>query len=117
MEMTPLEIEQKLLELPSKIWAHNKKVVQAHEELLLAEKELEDEHANAYLKLKATDSKMTIADLTAKADLECDAQRLAIIVARAKYESSKNDAECADKMLGALQSVIKLRVSEMKGLN
>jgi hypothetical protein len=116
MEMSPLEIEQKLLELPNKIWKLGEKVVKTHEDLLMAEKELDDQHAKHYLQLKAGDQKMTVSDLNAQTDLVCNDQRLAVIIAQAKYERAKNDSESADKMFSALQSVIKLRSSEMRSI-
>lgn len=113
--MTPLEIEEKLLALPRSIWKINNEAIEEHEKYLKLEEEYDNAVAKAYLKLKAEKPEMTVRELDATSEVSCSTQRLDLIVQQAKYERKRNDAEGADKMLSAMQSVVKLRTAEMKG--
>lgn len=113
-ELSPLEIEMELQSLPRKLWTLNSKVVKCHQSFLEAEKEYEDAADRAYLSVKAANPDATVKEIEAAAGAAVSDKRLAMIVAQAKYEAAKNDAEACDKMLGAVQSIVKLRSSEMR---
>jgi len=85
-----------------------------HEKLLTSEKAYEDEYDNALLQAKASNQDMTGPELKAYSGKVSSGKRLEMILAQAKYEAAKNDAECCDKLLGAFQSIVKLRSSEMR---
>ena len=112
--LSPLEIESKLLQLPTKLYKLGVDVVKAHEVFLNAEKTYEDVRDNAFLQAKAANQEMTGPELKAHASQVSSGERLNMILAQAKYESAKNAADACDKLLGAYQSVIKLRSSEMR---
>jgi hypothetical protein len=80
----------------------------------MCEKAYEDEHDNALLQAKAANKDMTGPELKAHAAQVASGKRLEMILSQAKYEAAKNDAECCDKLLGAFQSIVKLRSSEMR---
>lgn len=113
-ELSPLEIEQELQNLPRKLWKLNQKVVETHQTFLDSEKLYEDTVDNAYLTAKAANPEWTIAELKAHANQTASGARCDMIIAQAKFEAAKNDAECCDKLLGAFQSIVKLRSSEMR---
>ena len=112
--LSPQEIESKLLQLPTKLYKLGVDVVKAHEEFLNAEKTYEDVRDSAYLQMKLTDEKLTAPELKAHASKASAPERMKMILAQAKYEAAKNSADACDKLLGAYQSVIKLRSSEMR---
>jgi len=113
-ELSPLEIEQELQNLPRKLWKLNCSTVKAHEEYLTSEALYENTRDNAYLTAKAANQDMTAPELKAHAGQVAVGVRHDMIVAQAKYERAKNDAEACDKLLGAFQSIVKLRSSEMR---
>ena len=115
-EMSPQEIEEKLSELPRKLWKLNTKVIDTHQKLLTSEMNYEDALDKSYLQIKAVDEgkKMTVRELEAKSGEACRTLRLDMIMAQAEYEKARNDAEACDKLFSAFQSIVKLRSSEMR---
>jgi hypothetical protein len=113
-ELSPLQIEARLQQLPVDLWKLNCLVVKAHEDLLISEQKYENARDNAYLTAKAANPDMTAPELKAHSGQVAVGERSDMIVAQAKYERAKNDAEACDKMLGAFQSIVKLRSSEMR---
>jgi hypothetical protein len=113
-DLTPLQIEQKLQTLPQKLWKLNQKVVEAHKKFLASEMIYEDALDKAYLQTKASHEDMTVREVEATASEVCRPLRLDMIVAQAEYEGARNAAECCDKAFSAMQSIVKLRSSEMR---
>lgn len=80
----------------------------------MAEKLYDDTIDNAYLTAKLANPEWTVNELKAHSNQVASGARSDMIIAQAKYEAAKNDAEACDKLLGAMQSIVKLRSSEMR---
>ena len=113
-EMSPQEIEEELAGLPRKLWKLNGKVIDTHQNLLTSEMNYEDALDKSYLQTKAANEKMTVREVEATASDACRTLRIDMILAQASYEKAKNDSECCDKLFSAMQSIVKLRSSEMR---
>jgi hypothetical protein len=113
-DLTPQEIEQKLMKLPYDLLKLNQKVVELHRVYLEAEELYENTKDNAFLTAKASNPEMTGPELKAHSQQVAVQERGLAIIAQAKYEAAKNQAECCDKLNGNMQSIVKLRSSEIR---
>jgi hypothetical protein len=113
-ELSPLEIELELQSLPRKLWKANCSVVLAQQGLLTSEMNYEDALDKCYLTTKAAHPDMTVREVEATANEACRALRLDYIMSQAKYEKARNDSKFYETMNGNMQSIVKLRSSEMR---
>lgn len=113
-ELTPLDIENKLQNLPRELWRLNNIAIDLHRDFMAAEEKHENMVSMSFLKSKAGNPSMTVKELEAHSNVSCSQSRLDLIVLQAKLEKAKNDAAAYDKLLSAFQSIVKLRSSEMR---
>lgn len=114
--MTPAQLEDRLLKLPSEIYQANEEAIRAEEEYQKVKAEYEDAIDCEYLKLKASGEGATVKELESMARQVAREKRLATIIQEAKMKSLKNKAEKLKTAFAACQSSIKLRVAEMSSI-
>lgn len=111
--MTPLQLQERMLELPHEIYLANEAAIKAEEDFQKVKAEYEDAIDCEYLKLKATGEGSTVKELESMARQVTREKRLAVIIQEAKMKSLKNKAEKLKTAFAACQSSIKLTVAEM----
>lgn len=116
MELTNLELDQRLLDLGAEIHAVELALVSASREYETLKAEYENSLDHSFLTLKATKEDATVKELEASARVENHAARMKLIEAEAVYKGLKSKVNQIETKIGILQSIIKLRTSEMRNL-
>lgn len=116
-EMLPQQIEQELMELPHKLWQFGKECISAETAWRMAEEQAESGFQREFLNLKAANKEKTIKELEAEAHIITESLRLRAIELEAVFKAARLKAECCRDKLGALQSLVKLKVSEIQSMN
>ena len=116
MELSNQELDQRLLDLGSEIHATELALVSAAKEYELAKAGYENSVDEAYLTKKATNSELTVKELEASARTENYVLRLNMIEKEAIYKGLRSKVNQIETKIGIIQSIIKLRVSEMRTL-
>lgn len=116
-DLTPQEIEQQLLELPNKIWKFGQEFIAAETVYRKAEESASAEFDVIFLKIKANNPEKTIKEIETEARSASYVSRLNAIESEAAYKSAKLKMEACRDKLGALQSIVKLKVAEISSMN
>lgn len=116
MELSNQELDQRLLDLGAEIHAVELALVSASKEYELAKAGYENAIDEAYLTKKATNSDITVKELEASARAENYELRLNMIEKEAVMKGLRSKVSQIETKIGILQSIIKLRVSEMRSL-
>lgn len=112
--MTPQEIEDRLLELGHELYKANEAQINSETTFLKAKAEYELEYDKMFLGTKQNCEGMTLKEAEAVASEQTRELRLKLIDLEAVSKHQKNNASTIDKKIGILQSIIKLRTSEMR---
>ena len=114
MELTNAQIDQRLGELPHEVWELENETVKLSAEVDLLKTHYERAYNEVYLAQKASHDHMTVKELEARAFNDTYKMRLEIIETEAAMKATKIKAEEAARKHSSLQSLIKLRVAEIK---
>lgn len=116
MELSNQELDQRLLDLGSEIHSTELALVTAGKEYELAKAGYENAIDEAYLTKKASNSELTVKELEASARSENYELRLNMIEKEAVMKGLRSKANQIETKIGIIQSIIKLRCSEMRSL-
>ena len=112
--MTPAELEQKLEELPSKVYKYNETAIDEREKHELLEADYNALVDELYLKEKATYPNKTVRDLEAFSESQSLSKLHEVIIQKAKWLRAQNLADSAERAFSSAQSQVKLLTAEMK---
>src|SRR3990167_11006971 len=110
------EIQERLDAIPHEIWQAAEEAIDAESALNKAKAELENEYDKKYLEYKSVNETSTVKELECMARSSCHTMRMLVIVREASAKSKRNLHEKLKTEFGALQSMIKLRVEELRTL-
>lgn len=116
MELSNQELDQRLLDLGSEIHSTELALVTAGKEYELAKAGYENALDESYLTKKASNIDLTVKELEAYSRAENYELKLNLIEKEAIYKGLKSKVNQIETKIGILQSIIKLRTSEMRSL-
>jgi len=114
--MENAQIQKRLDTIPHEIWRAAEDAIDAESALNKAKAELENECDKKYLEYKSVNETATVKELECMARSGCHTMRMLTIVREASAKSKRNLHEKLKIEFGALQSMVKLRVEELKSL-
>lgn len=112
-DLTPRQIEQKLIELPAKIYKYATEAIALETAWRIADEQAELEFSKLYMVTKAKFPEMKQAEIQAVAKEGTSSLRLAAIVKQGEFKAMRTKSESCSDMLSCLQSTVKLRVAEI----
>jgi hypothetical protein len=116
MELTNQDLDERLLDLGSEIHSVELALVTASRKYETLKAEYENSLDISFLSLKATKEDATVRELEANSRIENHSARMKLIEAEAVYKGLKSKVNQIETKIGILQSIIKLRTSEMRNL-